>query len=335
MPVTLADVARRAGVSTSAVSRVLNNKLVRPLPPQTVERIRHAAADLQYVPNRLARGLATRRTYAIGFCTREMTDPHGAVVLDAIESAARERGYSVLVSARRESLTQAAHVDGLIVLEPPVTASSAPPECPVVYVYPSPMVLPNTIGWSDEAGGREAALHLAALGHRRVAGIYATHTGGKAPGFRAGAAETGMQLHEYVEEPGSFSFASFATWADMNDFERRSGYRLTRRLLREHPETTAIFARNDVIAVGVLRALREAHLPVPERVSVMGYLDIHLVATSTVPPLTSVRTPIAEAGRIAVARLIDAVEKGETHFPGVHLPPSLVIRESTGTAPPS
>src|SRR5438876_3722524 len=135
MPSTLADVAQQAGVSTATASRVLNDKMVMPIPQPTVDRIRHAARDLHYVPNRLARGLATRRSYTLAFYTQEMTDPHGAVLLDTIETAARERGYHVIVSARIESVSRAAGVDGLIALQPPAEMESARPlEYPVVRI---------------------------------------------------------------------------------------------------------------------------------------------------------------------------------------------------------
>src|SRR4051794_25235739 len=104
MAVTLADVAGRAGVSTATVSRVLNNKLVMPIPEATVDRIRKAARDLNYRPNRLARALATRRTHTLGFYSHEITDPHGAALLDTIQAEARRRGYQVVVSSHLESL---------------------------------------------------------------------------------------------------------------------------------------------------------------------------------------------------------------------------------------
>jgi LacI family transcriptional regulator, galactose operon repressor len=327
MPATLADVARRAGVSTATASRVLNNKMVMPIPERTVNRIRHAARDLQYVPNRLARGLVTRRSSTIGFYTQEMTDPHGAVLLDVIETAARERGYHVIVSARLESVAHAAHVDGLIALRPPSEAArSQPPEYPVVYVYPTVQAVANTVGWSDFEGAREAAGYLASLGHHSVAGIYGSDAGDKQSGFRVGADEARMALVEYQELTGTLELA---TRAEYNDFFLGSGCRLARRMLDERPETTAVFARNDLVAAGVLQALREAGVAVPGRMSVLSYNDT-LVAKCVAPPLTSVRTPIEESGRVAVNRLIDAIEGGETRFPGIQLPTSLIIRDSTG-----
>jgi DNA-binding LacI/PurR family transcriptional regulator len=332
MPSKLADVARHAGVSTATASRVLNDKMVMPIPQPTVDRIRRAARELHYVPNRLARGLATRRTYTLGFYTQEMTDPHSAVLLDTIETAARARGYHVLVSARRESVAYAAHVDGLIALRPPSEAVALwRLECPVIHIYPVREPAANTIGWSDYEAAREAARYLAGLGHRSVAGIYGSDAGEKEAGFRAGAAEAGLALAEYRE---TTAVLDFATRAEYNDFFRGSGYRLTQQMLRDRPAISAVFARNDVVAAGVLQALRDAGVAVPARVSVLSYYDT-LLASCVAPPLTSMRTPIEEAGRIAVARLIDAIEGGETQFPGLLLPTSLVVRGSTAAAPAS
>jgi LacI family transcriptional regulator len=111
-----------------------------------------------------------------------------------------------------------------------------------------------------------------------------------------------------------------------------NGYLLTQEFLREGGEATAIFARNDFLALGAMRALREAGLRVPQDISVIGYNDT-ILARCADPPLTSVRTPIAQAGSLAVERLIQAIEEKETRFPGVMLPTSITERASC--APPS
>lgn len=321
---TLADVARRAGVSKTTVSRVLNNKLTMAIPQQTADRIREAARELQYVPDRLARALATRRSYTLGLYDRDMTGPIGILLLDAIETAARERDYHVLVSARLESMGQAAGIDGLIVVGEPSQMPRAP-ECPVVYVYPSREVRPNMVSWSDYAATRDAARYLAALGHRHVAAIYGSHGANRRAGFAAGAAESGLILAEFLETPDA---PSFKTREEYDDFYLGSGFRLAQQMLRTHPETTAVFARNDLLAAGVLRALHEAGVPVPARMSVLSYNDTSL-ARGAFPPLTSFRSPVEAAGRLAVDRLIEAVEGGDPHFPGMELPTSLIVRAST------
>jgi len=326
MSVTLAEVARRAGVSTGTASRVLNNKMVMPIPQHTVDRIHKAAREMSYTPNRHARALATRRTHTLGFCSEELTDPHGAVLLETVQAEAVRRGYHLVVSSHRESLTAAGHTDGLIAFRPPSEACETPRgRQPVLYVYPSRVPLLNTIGWSDYEAARSVAHTLASLGHRTVAGIYGAGAPDKQPGFAAGAGEAGLEIVELfeTEEP-----LEYRTQAEYVEFFLESGYRLALRMLREHPRTTAVFARNDVLGAGVLHALRDAGVPVPGRMSVVSYNDT-LVAACAAPPLTSVRTPIREAGRLAVERLIQAIERGEAGFPGRLLPTEFIVRGST------
>src|SRR6478735_6306199 len=126
MAVTLAEVARSAKVSTGTASRVLNNKMVMPIPQTTVDRIRQAARELNYTPNRHARALVTRRTHALGFFSREITDPHGAALLDTIQAQARRRGYTVVVSSHLQSLAGSGHADGIIAFYPPFSRAPGP-----------------------------------------------------------------------------------------------------------------------------------------------------------------------------------------------------------------
>lgn len=325
MAVTLTDVARRAGVSTATVSRVLNNKLAMPIPQTTVERIRKAAGELNYTPNRLARALATRRTQTIGFFSNEITDPHGAALLDTIQAEARRRGYQVVVSSHLQSLVGTGLTDGLIAFQPPEGFAGHEAAGPVVHIYPSREPCPNYIGWSDYEGARQAALYFGALGHRRVASVLGAAAPDKGAGFAAGAAEAGLVLDQYLEQDEPLDYTSQGEYLE---FFLGCGYRLTRRLLRERPETTALFARNDVLAAGILQALRDAGISVPRQVSVISYND-SLVAFCAAPPLTAIHTPVQEAGRLAVERLFQAIDGGEASFPGIMLPSSLVVRGST------
>src|SRR4051794_39329679 len=168
MAVTLAEVARRAKVSTGTASRVLNNKMVMPIPQTTVDRIRQAARELNYTPNRHARALVTRRTHALGFFSQEITDPHGAALLDTIQAEARRRGYTIVVSSHLQSLAGSGQTDGIIAFYPPFEAVGPypvqpilpPAGRPVVHVYPVRDVPPDTIGWSDYDGARMAAEYL-------------------------------------------------------------------------------------------------------------------------------------------------------------------------------
>src|SRR4029453_1954665 len=119
MAVTLSDVARQSGVSVATVSRVLNNKMNPPLPQATNPRILRAAEELDYRPNPLARALATGRTHTMGLFSQELTDPHFAQMLEAVEAKARSLGYHLIVSSSLEGVTPAGRVDGTIILGRP------------------------------------------------------------------------------------------------------------------------------------------------------------------------------------------------------------------------
>lgn len=330
MASTLADVARSAGVSTATVSRVLNDKLQMPIPEATVERIRRAARELNYTPNRMARALATRRSHTLGFYSQEITDPHGGELLDTIQTEAQRRGYQVLVGSHLDSLSGAGQAEGVIAFRPSDEFVGRPPAgYPVVHVYPARETFPNGIGWSDFEGARQAATYLASLGHRIVAAIHGAGAPDKGAGFAQGAAEHDLDLAEYREQEAPLDYKSQAEYIA---YFLGSGFRLTQRMLQERPETTAIFTRNDVLAAGVLQALHAARVEVPRQISVISYND-SLVAACASPPLTAIHTPVRDAGSLAVERIIQAIEGGKPTFEGVLLPTSLVERSST--APPA
>jgi len=323
---TLADVARRSGVSVATVSRVLNNKMVMPIPAATVERIRRAAEELEYRPNLVARALAMGKTHVLGLFSEEMTDPHFAQMLEAVEAKAREAGYHLIVSSTLDGISRQGRVDGIVILGPPDSPRFAAlsERLPTVYVYGATEPHPNLVAWSDEEGMYRATRHLLDLGHRRIVALlcYGEATMPalpKASGFRRAIREAHAESIECWEgyKPDRI--------ADGNQFE--NGYRAVRRLLREEQKFTAIVARNDFLALGALRALREAGRSVPRDISVVGYTDsIHALCAD--PPLTSVRTPIAEAGEIAVRRLVCSIEARGEDVTGIMLPTSLTLRES-------
>lgn len=331
MATTLADVARRSGVSIATASRVLNNKMVMPIPPATVERIKQAARELEYRPNLVARALATGKTHTLGLYSVEMTDPHFAQMLEAVETKARARGYHLIVSSSLDSVSRRGRVDGTLILGSPNNPEFAalPDRLPTIFVFSDRQPRPNLVAWNDVEGVFRGTKHLLDLGHRQIVGLFCygeetTPPHSKVTGYRQAMQEAGAEPIECweVSQPDQIAHGS--------QFE--NGYRAVRKLLREGRKLTAIVARNDFLALGALRALREAGRPVPQSVSVVGYTDsIHALCAD--PPLTSVRTPIAEAGEIAVERLIGSIDSGETHCRGTLLPTSLTIRQSC--APPA
>lgn len=330
MAAKLADVARRAGVSTATASRVLNGKMVMPIPAATVERIRHAAQELDYRPNAHARALLSGRSYALGLYSREMTDPHFGQMLEAADAEARRLGYHLVVSSVLESICGEGRTDGVIFVGSPGEPrfERAPRRVPAVYVGGAVRPGPNMIAWSDAEGMHAAARHLIDLGHRRIAGLFCY--GGepaepvpKLDGFRRAVESAGVTWRAYWHGVDPYEVR------ETNQFE--NGYVAARQLLSDWSECTAIVARNDFIALGALRAFREAGRRVPDDVSVVGYTD-SVLATCADPPLTSVRTPFARAGTMAVELLARAAQAGAMRFDGVLLPTSLTVRGSC--APP-
>lgn len=355
MATTLADVARRSGVSVATVSRVLNNKMVMPIPPATIERIRRAAEELGYRPNPMARALATGRTHTLGLFSLEMTDPHFAQMLEAVESRARASAYHLIVSSALDEVSRKGRVDGVVVLGSPANEmfASLPARLPTVFVYNSYELRPNLVGWSDEEGMRLAVEHLVDLGHRHIAALFcygeekytpppedagirrADHPSLRCPravlaqhpkvsGFRKAVQQAGIEAIECWEAPRPDQIPQ--------GYQFENGYLATRRLLSEKQPFTAIVARNDFLALGALRALREFGVSVPQEVSVIGYTD-SLHALCADPPLTSVLTPIAQAGELAVERLIRSIEQGEEPLSGAILSTSLTIRLSCAPPP--
>jgi len=336
---TLADVARRAGVSTTTVSRVLNNKMIMPISQRTIERIHDAARALNYRPNTMARALATGRNQAIGLYSVAMTHPQFMQMLEAVERRARELGYVVIVSSTLDGLNDRGRVDGLLAFGLPtdldfiaMAADPGPDALRVVYVNRSTEVLPRTISWDDASGVGQAVRYLVELGHRHIALLCgysrALETNDpKVEGFY-------QALRRHASEGTAFGRVFWSEQRpicrDMNaQFD--NGYDMAREMRDAWPEATAIIADNDHIAAGAVKALREQGLSVPEDVSVIGYTDSSM-AYCTMPALTSVQTPIAESGARGVERLIREIENGEGADEGEALPTRLVLRESC--APP-
>jgi LacI family transcriptional regulator len=330
--VTLSDVARKSGVSVGTVSRVLNGKMVSPIPADTIARIRRAAEDLHYRPNPLARALVTGKSQTLGLFSRELTDPHFLQMLEAVESKARELGYHLIVSSSLEGVSRKGRVDGTIVLGEPhcFAEESIPGRQPAIYVFHSEAIEQDMVAWSDEEGMCLATTHLLEQGHKHVIALFcygeekATVSYPKVQGFRRALANSNATVRECWEAPCPNQYSQSQQY--------ENGYRNIRRLLAEGVYFTGIVARNDFIALGALCALREAGVNVPQDVSVVGYTD-SIQAACADPPLTSVRTPIAPAGEIAVEQLVRRLDGLRYDFSGVLLPTSLSVRQSTAPAP--
>jgi len=335
--VTLREVAGAAGVSIATASRILTG--ARPSAPQTRARVLAAAAQLDYRPSGPARALKLRRSRTLGLLVTDIENPYFPEIVRAVEDAAHERGFAVLLCNATDdpgrelayiNLLLERRVDGIIVAASRVGARHAAllarAGVPVVLVNSEAPGSGLAAITSDNRGGaRLAAEHLLALGHRRIGHI-------TAPPANAAAAARLLGVRDALRGAG---IAPNLLDVALGDGRVGGGERAMSELLDRHPRPTAVVCYNDLTAMGAMRAVRRAGYAVPGDVSLVGFDDIDL-AQWTDPPLTTVAQPKREMGAWAFARLAGGGERPPVASGpaiAVRLPTTLVIRAST--SPPS
>ncbi|HEX8619668.1 MAG TPA: LacI family DNA-binding transcriptional regulator [Thermoanaerobaculia bacterium] len=324
---TIRDVAARAGVSVATVSRTLNG--IGPVHDETSKRVVAAARALRYVPHAAARSLSIRRSHTLGVLLPEVHGEFFSEVIRGIDVAARARGYHILVSSSHDDAKEMStmlralrgRVDGLIVMSPDVElgplSRALTADTPAVLLNSATNARP-TIRIDNYSGARNMTAHLIALGHRHIAFITGPERNADAAerrrGYRTALAESREEKRPHIEIAG--------------DFTEESGYRAVPQIAAMNPRPTAIFAANDAMAIGALRALREAKLAIPGDVTLAGFDDIPMARYVT-PQLTTVRVDIAEMGRRAVEYLVASLEQSDgTVKKHDVIPVTLVVRES-------
>lgn len=343
--VTIRDVAKESGFSSTTVSIVLNNApLARYIPANTKKRIERAAQKLGYRPNQFARSLRSKRSHTVGVMVFDMTDPFCTLILRGIENTLYQASYlpiltdvhnegsrferylEMLLDRRIEALIVIANwvfVD--INLLADLEKSSIPTAmigCELKTDSISSVIVDN------EVGGHLALEHLHSFGHRRIAIIRGpktlTDSSPRWRGIRRFAKESGLELDSrlIVDMPESRDPLSSV----------ELGYKLTEDLIRQKKPFSALLAFDDMSAFGAIRALNKAGVKVPEQCSVIGFDD---VATSSIytPSLTTVRQPMETMGASAVGVVLDGInavlEKREVTPRHRKVAPELVVREST------
>ncbi len=338
--VKLADVARAAGVHPGTASRALNPATRDQVSRETSRRVARAAQQLGYVPNPLARGLRTARSYVIGMVVPDITNPLFPPMVRGAEQVLSEAGYTlVLTDTDNDSATErnqiqllrARGTDGFIVAtarwEDPMLESVADSAVPAVLLNRNTASrrLPY-VGGDERAGVQLAVDHLVALGHRHLvylAGPQDTSTGRE----RAGAFRQAARGHDV---PASRAHVQVCA-----AYREAAGADATRRLLASGRAFTGLVAGNDLIALGALGVLAEHGLRCPDDVSVVGFNDLPLVDKLT-PPLTTVRLPLKDLGALAARTLLGVID-GAPAGGGVAqslLSVELAVRGSTGPPPP-
>lgn len=337
MGVNISDVARAAGVSRTTVSRVFNNaELVK---PETQERVRRVAAELRYIPNATARSLILRKTHVLGLVLPKPDEEFYFGVISGSDEAAHAAGYSLLITsthnrldeAKRALRTMHGRVDGLLLVSPHHDAATLadvlPGGIPIVFLQSSVGDKPyDCFRLANRHGAYQAVRHLIELGHHRIALIESERenieTQERLRGAFDAIDEAGLDRAAVLELTGSFT--------------QQSGYEAGKVIAAASPRPTAVFAFDDYMAIGALRALQHAGLRVPEDVAIIGFDDV-MSARLTTPALSSIRVPVQEMGHRALDRLVERVEAdGDAEPAMVEMPTELVVRASTvgAAAPP-
>ncbi len=333
---TLKDLARLAGVHPSTVARVLNDDPQQRVSEEVRARILALAREQGYQPNHLARSLRTRRSFVVGTVIPDIANPFFAILFRGIEDAMAARGYSVIMANTDDELEReqssiamlrGRQVDGLLIAtarrEDPIINALTAGEFPFVMVnrHTDP-IAGNTVVPDDYAGAIAAVEHLIELGHRRIAHIAGSDE--MSTGYtRARGYRDTLERHNLAVDPDLIVHGSFRA---------PGGYEATRQLLALAQPPTAIFAVNDLAAVGALRAIEEAGLQTPGDISIVGFNDISTVLGTT-RLLTTVHLPLHEMGRAAAERLLAQITSGTTAPEPLVMSVELIVRQSTGPAP--
>lgn len=327
---TIQDIAREADVHAATVSRALRAQAGE-VSEDTRRRILKIAKRLGYQPNAVAASLRTSQTNLVAIIVTDISNPVVGPIIQGIEARLREHDLLSLVvqttrdaRARRDLIVQLAsrRVSGLVVLsaeiDDPMLDEAAARGLPAVLVNRGfgerrfPFVVND-----DRAGVRLVLEHLAALGHRRIAHVHGPL-----------AASTGMERHRVFLELAPQLGFSRPVLVQAPQFTRDAGVAAGRELLRRSSKVTAVFASNDLLAVGVLQVLRAEGLRVPQDMSLVGYNDMPMVDLLE-PPLTTVRVAVDRMSHDAARLMVQALKERTNAPQAIVLPPDLVVRAST------
>jgi len=336
-PVSLKELAERLGLSPATVSLVINRSHVADsIPQETKDRIFAAARKYKYRPNFFARSLRAQRSFTIGVIVPEVSDGYSASVMSGVEDHLLQEGYFYFVVSHRHRadlideyprLFLERSVDGLIAVDTPWSLSLS---VPVVTVSGHNQVKGVTNIVLDHVRAAEVALkHLAQLGHRQIAFI-------KGQEFSSDTEVRWANIEKAARALSLPIAKDLISQLEGDSPSPELGYQATKKLLASRKPFTALFAFNDISAMGAIRAFREAGLRVPDDVSVVGFDDIQSAAYQN-PALTTVRQPLREMGRIAAETLLRRIRRPspDAHGGETMVEPKLVIRETTSRVAPT
>src|SRR5437868_4841456 len=329
--VSLKSLAEHLGLSQAAVSLVINRAPgAKSIPHRTQELIRKAARELNYRPNHLARSLRQQRSYTIGVVVPEISEGYAALVMSGIEDHLLQEGYFYFVVSHRHRdelieeyplLLQQRAVEGLIAVDTAITGAA---QIPLVAVSGHREVPGVTNIVLDHARAAALAMeHLTKLGRRRMAFI-------KGQAFSSDTAIRWESVRAAAEALGVTIKDGLVGQLEGESSSPELGYQVAKKLLASGENFTALFAFNDISAIGAIQALREAGRRIPQDVSVVGFDDIQSAAFQN-HALTTVRQPLREMGMLAAETLLRRIAAPpEAPYPKeIVVQPELICRAST------
>ena len=330
--VTLKAVAEYVQLSPGTISAVLNDSpSSRHIPEGTRKRIVDAARHLNYKPNFFARYLRNKRTYTIGIMLNDIGSEYGGLVISGIEDYVRQKDYFFITGvhrhdpdlfARYERMLLERGVEGVITLDLHLPHAVRVPTVAIAGHHQHEGV--TNIVLDHKCAARLALQHLAGLGHREIAVLKGNPASADSHERWQAIAEAAQSLGISIHEDLVVQLVSESTTPEL-------GYAPAKTLLQRKRPFTALFAFNDISAIGAIRAFQEAGLRVPQDVSVIGFDDIKSAAYQY-PSLTTIRQPLWDIGQTAAKILLARIE-GEEKYPlQVSVKPELIARESTAKA---
>ena len=305
------------------------------IPQATKDRIFASARTFNYRPNFFARSLRAQRSFTIGVIVSEVSDGYASLVMSGIEDLLLQEGYFYFVASHRHRsdlideyprLLLGRSVDGLIAVDTPWAHDDLPVPVVTVSGHAELKGVTNIVLDHDRAA-RLALDHLANLGHRRIAFIKGQEFSSDTDVRWKAVQKAAAQLRLKMDPKCTIQLEGDSASPEL-------GYVVTRKLLARHQPFTALFAFNDISAIGAIRALREKGLRVPQDVSVIGFDDIQSAAFQN-PSLTTVRQPLHEMGKIAAETLLRRIARpGLSSRPGqITVEPEIMVRESSAPPP--
>ena len=332
MKATIYDVAKEAGVSIATVSKVINGK--GKISEETRGSVLAIMDRMDYQPSVIASALTGKKTFTLGLLVPDISNPFFAEIARAIEDQSQRYGYSVVMCStdnkddkveRYIALLLQKSVDGIIIAtgidKINILEQLLSKRIPVVLLAREmPLVAVNTVVVDDYVGGSLAASHLLELGHKRMAVL----------GESAKVVSSRERIRGFRQTMEDEQIPFREEWLKYCDYRIEDGKLKALELLQTEDRPTAIFACNDMLAVGALQAAKEAGVKVPDELSIVSF-DNTILATVTDPQLTTIAQPMDYMGKAVVDLIVDELKGSKSIKQRMVLRPELLIRESTAS----